>query len=139
MKKTQTSEIRARKAIVHINSFKESVKEFTKDDLEDFLRSQRAPYWNRMLAILNKSGQIEKIDTGLYKFSNVEPVCYKSIVQEMDRVIDSASKSCSKWRSSKTLKVGQPKNTKSSVDEAIALLKNLGYRILKPRTEFDEV
>lgn len=136
------SEERAKKAVSTINTFKQSHKDFTKDELEAFLRANKAPYWNRIVTILKKSGQIKTVAPGLYGFCFQEPVLYRAIMKEMDAVCKANADSVAKCLANKTGKTATEKKSapkEISLSEAITLLKKHGYRILKPRTEYDEL
>lgn len=141
-------ETRAKKAAAAINQVKMTKHSFMydfntkKDELVDFLRKCECPYPVAIAASLVRQNLVKK-EAGLYTFMTSEPIHYKIILNDLNHAAKTACDSARK-QYNKTVKTTETKTTTVveakiiNDDEVINYLKNKGYRILRPVTNFEE-
>lgn len=130
MKEKDVSEARAKKASAIINEVKQSFNTpFSFLEFKVALIAAKFPY-ARYLCIKDfiVSNIVKKLPNGYYTFVSVEPIHY-SLLRKM---IDNRLKQI---YSEKPVKEEQPLTEKLAVE----LLKSLGYKIMKPMTEYVEI
>ena len=106
---------------------------FTAEFLSLQMRSVDCPSANRIFSVLKNSHQIKKVSKGLYEFAFSEPVYYKAIQEELDKVVEAQREYQAKSDKKKLLVEDDP------IQQAINLLKSNGYKIFKSVTTFEEV
>jgi len=134
MKKVDPSD-RAKKVSLAISLVREKKDKFEREELSRLLSKAGCPYSLAITSLLIKEKIIHK-EGFFYQFATPEPVYYKSIeagvTQIAQRMMASVANSPSKQ---KTLKL-QP--IISEEQAMITFLKNKGYKVFAPITEYKE-
>ena len=138
-KEALDSEARAKRAALAIADIKlNGRKTFDLGELGDLLHQHKCPYAKSLPNILKKA-QLIVPDTngkGFFRFVNEDPVHFGLIQSELDKVSHATSKYGRRHRDKqKGITVALPK---TELELAIEYLKSLGYKVLKPVTEFVE-
>lgn len=132
----------ASEAIAHLREEMNSIGKpyFTLDGLKIGLKKHNATWRNQLIWALKKSKVIIKVpgEIGTYQFASKEPVYYGSFEKIFESLIqkqlDCVSKTHKKNSPSPTIVVPT-----DNVEDAIKILKKLGYKIMKPVTNYEEV
>lgn len=139
--KRLTSTERAQTVVKALNEFRIVFPNaFTSQQLTLQLKSINCPWAKNIFSVLNKTHQIKSIGKSQYVFKYAEPVYYKAIQATLDELVESFKLSQYKWlgKESKGKTESLP-IIDCSIEEAIALLKGLGYKISKPVTTYEEI
>lgn len=126
-----------------IASFRENRISFDRNHLVQFLIENKVPYPNLFITELIKVNIIKAAELfrGFYVFTNIEPVYYGRLIP----LIETCAALQKKYNSTYNQKHNQetiPCETMdepSDIDLAVKLLKESGYKIYKPVTNFEEI
>lgn len=132
-----------REKIKHLNELKKvfSLSTFKRKAFVNALRDYQFPNAQEFFDELIKQGFIEKTTSGFY-FKYKNPIVLEALEKMMKNVRKRKADDFKKYFRNK-----KQKNTKQSfiassenlIENAIKLLKNNGYKILKPITNFEEI
>ncbi len=115
---------------------------FTEDELKIALKdidlsSNIIPYLKKNQVILLKQGGKGRKGKAKYSFTNIDRPTHKDLLQRvLDDYSDYRSKTNKKYKMGK--KIEKKKKTISE-EEAIQLLKSLGYKIYKQVVNYEEI
>lgn len=135
------SDFRAKQAAAAVGKAREESSIFPYETLLKHLKNYKCPYPVQTLAFLKREGLIEKNGDGLFFFPNPTPIYFGALRPELDRIAKNIKESLNRWQE-KNGKLPKAKAIiceASKVDEMISHLKSLGYKILKPVQNFEEV
>jgi len=115
----------------------------SKNALKVALKKNNCPYPQFVIESLIQHKLLIKVpgEVGVYQFATKDPIYYGSFEKTFSSKIDKAFVYQKKWHLKKPGKIRSQKTSKNSSleEDAIQILKDLGYKILKPITEFKEV
>lgn len=134
----------ASEAIAHLREEMNSIGKpyFTLNALKKGLKKYNCPWRDHLIWSLNKCKIIIPVqgERGIHQFASKEPVYYKSFEQTFENYITkqiaAIKKSSKKSSSTSSPTIVVPTD---NVEEAIKILKKLGYKIMKPVTNYEEV
>ena len=137
MKRTKVEPLEYCKMVTpHFNEFKAKHEFFHSKDLIAFLEEKGLQLATRLPSILVKAKIIKRDNTFKKQtWVSKEPIMFGSFKNEVQTVVEQVRRNFSK-SAKKRIGIGV-----ATLDEnyAIKYLKERGYKILKPRTEWDEV
>lgn len=145
MRKTNP-ETRAKKAASAVNQVKVTKSAFTynfkekKDELVEMLKKCECPYPVAVAASLVNHNLIKK-ESGLYTFMTDTPIHFSLLINDLNRASKNAAKKNENYlKKVRTVPADQlVESPKLLTDEELIMyLKNKGYRILRPVTNFEE-
>lgn len=132
MTNSENRSIKVTSAIAEVRKQKDS---FSKADLINALKSANCPYANEIPKILVNTGVVKK-EKGIFTFVSPEPVFHKKLIHDLNKVAEKVSVSKKKWLDHHTK---CEVNIESfTTDDAILFLKERGFKVLKPVTEYIE-
>ena len=111
-----------------INGIKDSINDFTLEELSSLLKQNKCPYWNRITTILLFHNLINK-NKNKYNFSNGIPIYYSYFESSLNKIKSNQSNYSKKWKKKKIVVVKSNEN--NDLENAITLLKKFGYKIFK--------
>ena len=111
-----------------INGIKNSINDFTLEELSSLLKQNKCPYWNRITTILLFHNLINK-NKNKYNFSNGIPIYYSYFESSLNKIKSNQSNYSKKWKKKKIVVVKSNEN--NDLENAITLLKKFGYKIFK--------
>lgn len=134
----------ASEAIAHLREEMNNLGKpyFTLEGLKKGLNKHNSPWKNQLVWSLKKCKVIVPVqgERGTYQFASKEPVYYKSFEQTFEnyviKQIAAVAKSKKESISSSNPTIVIPTD---NVEDAIKILKKLGYKIMKPVTNYEEV
>lgn len=129
------------KSLNQIKSLLVLERSFRKDSFCKLLKEANFKMVDALFCEFVKRGIIIKAKKGQYTFADEKPIyigVLDTIIKEMRA--QKAAKSRNYYKRSKTQPMIQeaPK-TQLTVEEAVNFLKSLGYKILKPITQYEEL
>ena len=110
-------------------------------ELYDIFKMGKVAYYNAIVPYLNKQGYTSIDDDGLYTWVKQEPVYYK----EIEDVIVGARRKIKESRTKgkeillDAIQSITPTSLTLTEENAIAFLKERGYKIMKPIVEYQEI
>lgn len=147
---SQVDETRAKKAVAIINQVKIAKNSFEynsatkKDELITMLKAASCPYPTHVVSSLVKHNLLKK-EKGTYTFMTNTPIHFGILCSDLTKASKQASgyvKKCKlknkENKSEISSELVNQNSSTDSIDDAIALLKSKGYKVLKPVTEFFE-
>ena len=152
MKRKKNPEERAREISLVINRVKETLHNFTQDDLNRSLKDLNCPYRKSIFSILRQKNLIVK--TGdIWNFFGKEPIHFRIIQADIDKLANAGLGYCQTHYEKKKLNQQMSslpalveaaseviENKRDLADEElISYLKSKGYKILRPVTNYEEV
>jgi hypothetical protein len=132
MTNSENRSIKVTAAIAEVRKQKDS---FSKAELISALKSANCPYANEIPKILVSTGVVKK-EKGIFTFIFPEPVFHKKLIHDLNKVAEKVSESKKKWldHHSKC----EVTIEHFSTDDAILFLKERGFKIMRPITEYVE-
>ena len=126
----KNSEQRARMAASAIAHVRMHGEKFTKEELIQNLKNINCPYALAVFSFLKKEGLISK-NNGVYTFADSKPVYFGILKPALD---EASSKNIGYFKKSVAAKA----IPKDPIEDAIALLKSKGFKIMRQVIEFVE-
>ena len=71
-----------------INGIKDSINDFSLEELTNLLKQNKCPYWNRVTTILLSHNLLIKDGKNKYNFVNNCPIYYMHFVTGINKIID---------------------------------------------------
>lgn len=93
-KTTQTAQTIA----LIINGIKNSINDFSLEELTTLLKQNKCPYWNRVTTILLSHNLLVKDGKNKYNFVNSCPIYYIHFVTGINQIIKRQNKYNNKWK-----------------------------------------
>ena len=109
-----------------VNGIKNSIKDFTLDELTNLLKQNQCPYWNRISTILITHNLLIKSEKSKYNFSLECPIYYIIFEVEVKKLLKRQSKYTNKWMNKK----------KASVEKVIDPFEGLNKYSIKTLSEY---
>lgn len=113
----------AQEVTVIINKVCPTIKNLDNKEVRRLFAENKIPYYNSIVAYLIKKGYFKR-NNHLYTWIKKKPLYYKEIESFLDNI-----------RSEKKLN----RIEDITEEDAIAFLKNKGYKIMKPIVEYTEI
>ena len=132
MKQDQKAKM-ASAAISHVRK----LSNFTLTEIRNELRKSGCPYPANVVSFLSAKGIIVKGEK-TYNFISDEPVHYGALIDTLIEASASQKKYTLDYKCKK-IKPDSVKLTSSELERMIKILKEKGYKVLKPVTNFEEV
>lgn len=107
-----------------LNSITKTIDNLSYKEVIKVFKEYKIAYYSSLIPHFIRGGYIVQNENNLYQWVRKEPVYYK----EIEKIIEEQRK-----------KNYEKYATNVNEEDAIALLKKLGYRILKPKTEYVEL
>ena len=135
--KTCNPEQRAKKATQAISAVRSIKDQFNMTELIIALKTANCPYPDRVASILKQQNIITKYK-GVYSFVSPEPVHYKTIINDLEKV--SLMFRGNQTKSNKVVeKKDEVVKIQLTIEEAISYLKSQGFKVMKPFIQYEEV
>ena len=109
-----------------VNGIKNSIKDFTLDELTNLLKQNQCPYWNRISTILIAHNLLIKSEKSKYNFSLERPIYYIIFEVEVKKLLKRQSKYTNKWMNKR----------KASVEKVIDPFEGLNKYSIKTLSEY---
>ena len=114
-----------------INGIKNSINDFSLEELTNLLKQNKCPYWNRITTILLSHNLLVKDGKNKYNFINNCPIYYIHFETELIKILKRQNKYSKKWYDKKVVNNDIITIELTEVEKAIQLLKENGYKIFK--------
>lgn len=110
-----------------LNGIRNSINDFTLEELTSLLKQNKCPYYNRVTTILKSHNLINKCDKNTYNFCKLSPIYYIIFENSLKKLAKRQNDYIKKWKEKQCKKpvIIDPEQ------EAILYLKKLGYKIFK--------
>ena len=123
MKQQQT----AKTISLIVNGIRDSINDFTLEELTALLKQNQCPYWNRVTTALKAHNLIIKGEKNTYNFCKLSPIYYIIFENSLKKLAKRQAKYTEKHKS----KMNCQEVIIDPIIEAIELLKSNGYKIFK--------
>lgn len=115
--------------IIDFNKVKTNLNScFTQEEFRSELKKAGIPSNRNFFFMFLKNKVIERKSNGIYTFKSKEPLHYSGL----QRIYDAYYAQTKSWNSKKKPQKEESKHESITEEQAINLLKGLGYKILKP-------
>lgn len=120
-----------------VNSARTELVEFTQATFTKFMQEKKCPYGTSVFSILRQKNLI-LLEGDKWVFRSKEPIHYSILQLDIDKLADSAKQYTENWKKKNESKELIEIHT-ISLEQAIAIIKEHGGKVLMPTTTFEEV
>ena len=133
-----SSEKRAKKAAAAIAQIRSLGQAFNSKELVELLKRAKCPYASYLPKILLAAEVVTK-DKKIYSFVSPEPVYFGILKRRLDEIANSTAENTKNAPSTHDREMYGKNSPEVKINSMIRTLKDLGYKIYKPTTEYTEV
>ena len=109
-----------------VNGIRDSINDFTLEELTALLKQNQCPYWNRISTILIAHNLLIKLEKSKYNFSLERPIYYIIFEVEVKKLLKRQSKYTNKWMNKR----------KAPVEKVIDPFEGLNKYSIKTLSEY---